>query len=317
MHALVPPPPLKNAFGAMRFAALTLAVFMSVLPFSACRPSIDDNLPEALASGQPASSGAASELSDGSVTPAKLSQAYLPLAGGTMTGSLNMGGKPLTNLATPSAATDAVTKSYVDAVISDTAYSQNTSSSSTWSSTSIAPSQAAISAALELLLPAGSVIAWAGSSAPAGWLLADGKSYSRTTYARLFARISTSHGNGTSGTSGEAGCPGADCFNVPDYRGRFLRGVASGQTTDPDRASRSAMNTGGNSGDNVGSVQSDHYASHSHGISNETAGAAGGVFLIQIGPAWTYGGPATWNTNASGGNETRPKNAYVNYIIKY
>lgn len=43
---------------------------------------------------------------------------YLPLAGGTMTGAINMGGQSLTNLATPSANTDAATKKYVDDAIS-------------------------------------------------------------------------------------------------------------------------------------------------------------------------------------------------------
>lgn len=43
---------------------------------------------------------------------------YLPLAGGTMTGAINMGGQSLTNLATPSGNQDAATKKYVDDAIS-------------------------------------------------------------------------------------------------------------------------------------------------------------------------------------------------------
>lgn len=39
---------------------------------------------------------------------------YLPLTGGTLTGALNMGSKKITSLATPTAATDAANKSYVD-----------------------------------------------------------------------------------------------------------------------------------------------------------------------------------------------------------
>jgi hypothetical protein len=42
----------------------------------------------------------------------------LPLAGGTMTGAINMGATKITNLATPTAATDAATKGYVDAAAS-------------------------------------------------------------------------------------------------------------------------------------------------------------------------------------------------------
>lgn len=45
---------------------------------------------------------------------------YLPLAGGTLTGALNMGSKKITNVATPTATTDAANKSYVDSKIKAT-----------------------------------------------------------------------------------------------------------------------------------------------------------------------------------------------------
>lgn len=43
---------------------------------------------------------------------------YLPTSGGTMTGQINMGGFKITNLATPTAGTDAVTKAYADSIAS-------------------------------------------------------------------------------------------------------------------------------------------------------------------------------------------------------
>ena len=45
---------------------------------------------------------------------------YLKLSGGTMTGPINMGGKKVTNLATPSSNTDAATKKFVDDEIAKT-----------------------------------------------------------------------------------------------------------------------------------------------------------------------------------------------------
>jgi hypothetical protein len=47
-----------------------------------------------------------------------LSSIYLPLAGGTMSGAINMGSHQINNLASPSVSTDAATKGYVDAAIS-------------------------------------------------------------------------------------------------------------------------------------------------------------------------------------------------------
>lgn len=44
---------------------------------------------------------------------------WVPLAGGTMTGSLNMGAKKVTNLGAPTANTDATNKKYVDDAIQD------------------------------------------------------------------------------------------------------------------------------------------------------------------------------------------------------
>jgi hypothetical protein len=66
------------------------------------------------------------------------------------------------------------------------------------------------------LIPAGVIVAWAGSSAPAGWNLCDGSSLSRTTYASLFAICSNTFGSVDGST-----------FNVPDTRGRAIYGTSS------------------------------------------------------------------------------------------
>jgi len=50
-----------------------------------------------------------------------------------------------------------------------------------------------------------------------GWLKCDGRSLSRTTYADLFAVISTSFGSAD-----------GDSFNLPDCRGRVLGGLGQG-----------------------------------------------------------------------------------------
>lgn len=173
----------------------------------------------------------------------------------------------------------------------------------------------ALSATSSSSNPVGTVITFAASTCPTGYLPADGKSYSRTgVYATLYGIIATAHGDGTAGGSGEAGCPGAGCFNAPDYRGRFLRGVTGSASTDPDAGSRAAMNTGGNTGNNIGSVQADELKSHNHRMMKSFNSL--GSDTITSG----YGNNATsiYNfTDNTGGTETRPKNAYVNFCVKY
>jgi microcystin-dependent protein len=64
----------------------------------------------------------------------------------------------------------------------------------------------------------GLVLPYAGYSAPTGWLLCDGSPISRTTYADLFALISTTYGAGDGSTT----------FNIPDMRGRAVIGAGTG-----------------------------------------------------------------------------------------
>lgn len=71
---------------------------------------------------------------------------------------------------------------------------------------------------LNSTVPAGAVLDFAGSTAPAGYLLCDGSTVSRTTYARLFAAISDKWGAGDGSTT----------FKLPDFRGRVLLGSGTG-----------------------------------------------------------------------------------------
>ena len=73
---------------------------------------------------------------------------------------------------------------------------------------------ATINAATSFDMPSGSIIVYAGSSAPTGWLFCDGSAISRSTYATLFGIISTSYGVGD----------GSSTFNLPDIRGRVVAG---------------------------------------------------------------------------------------------
>ncbi len=68
--------------------------------------------------------------------------------------------------------------------------------------------------------PPGTISAFAGAVAPAGWLLCDGQVVDREAWPALFAAIGTAYGSGDGSTT----------FRLPDARGRVLVGRDSTQT---------------------------------------------------------------------------------------
>lgn len=179
----------------------------------------------------------------------------------------------------------------------------------------------------------GEVFAVVTPACPANSAIADGGSLSRTTNATLYAALGTSMGDGTTASSGgtsDSGCPGAGCYNKPDLRGRFLRGLDGSAGADPDKASRSALLAGGNSGNTVGSFQSYQIQSHTHTDAGHThttwnptdnnhtvSSGAGTTGILQgvSGAAYTSS-TGFANIQATGGNETRPTNVNVIYCIQ-
>jgi microcystin-dependent protein len=166
------------------------------------------------------------------------------------------------------------------------------------------------------IVPPGTVITFASETCPPGYLRCDGSNQSAATYPELFAAIGTAFGN-----------PGAGQFNVPELRGLFVRGWASGTANDPDRGSRVALRAGGAVGDHVGTFQGDVFAVHNH---------LGAASNNDINDSTSQGYPAfnvhtTFRTSDragsyqlassaisnTGGNETRGKNVTLNYCIKY
>lgn len=162
--------------------------------------------------------------------------------------------------------------------------------------------QQSIKAYIDSFLPVGAVQTFAKETPPSGWLECDGSSLERSgTYANLFGEIGTAFGT-ADGTH----------FNIPDLQGVFVRGWANSDASDPNRATRTASGTGGATGDNVGSYQADEYESHDHDYGDEVAVSSGaGSTVIRS----NQDSDAT--TASSGGSETRPKNVYLMYCIKY
>lgn len=170
--------------------------------------------------------------------------------------------------------------------------------------------------------PVGTIVAFAGSEneIPAGWLLCNGQRLISTDYPELANVIKTYWGNASDDAD-----PNTN-FCLPDLRGVFLRGTALGSSFDPDRDSRIELNIGGNTGDKVGSFQYDAFQGHGHSYSTSNgtvdnarpiAGALGSSSDASV--YNSIGGPVTYATFGLPkiAIETRPRNANVNYIIKY
>ena len=235
-------------------------------------------------------------------------------------------------------------------------------------------------------VPIGAVLPFSGPNnettqrwlASRGWVFCDGKAVSSVNphYKELFDLLHDSHGAGYNPNTGEK-VDNKD-FNIPDYRGRFLRGLdTTGTSTtngirDPDRDTRVPMIKGGHAGAKVGSVQNfatsgkglktddkgqhDHEFNaehdHDHNLKANYADKPGdkrtfdrilsfkpgaGETVASVDDGHTREEPSLTDSRpmaeagghahsfkeqddhyhfVNGGNETRPINAYVNWIIK-
>jgi microcystin-dependent protein len=189
------------------------------------------------------------------------------------------------------------------------------------------------------LMPTGSVISYAGSTAPSGWLLCDGALLSTTTYASLFAIIGYTFG-GSGGT-----------FNLPDLRGRFVRyddnmgnhGIAgvtaagpatrdSGRSHGSTQTQTTAKNGLTNTSTTSGAMSAN--STHSHDFQYNASGGnsvqpgfftQGGSFYSTSGATTVSIGMNSRNVEhthsnpaqtISGDVETRPINIALNAIIK-
>lgn len=150
-------------------------------------------------------------------------------------------------------------------------------------------------------VPSGTVLPFAGPTAPTGYLLCDGSAVSRTTYAALYAAIGSTHGAGDGSTT----------FNLPDTRGVYVRGVGA-QTI-------SGIGFGGYI---LGQKSTDALQGHRHQATNAYAGNpggggnAGGAFLTMSTPITGDPIDSGWGGPRLAG-ETRPATIALNYMIKY
>ena len=94
------------------------------------------------------------------------------------------------------------------------------------------------------VVPSGSVIPFAGSTAPQGYLLCDGREVSRADYPFLFSVIGTTYGEGDGNTT----------FNLPNLQDKFIQGA--GTNTVGTEKSAGLPNITGYTNDNLIGYQS-------------------------------------------------------------
>ena len=158
---------------------------------------------------------------------------------------------------------------------------------------------------LDALVPVGTILPYAGSTAPnSRWLLCYGQAVSRTTYATLFALVSTAYGVGDGSTT----------FNLPDYRGRVEIGLDNLGGSSANRVTSanadSLNNTGAGSETpaiTVGGTVDSHtlteseIPAHTHTMKNDQGGAGTPNFVASAGGAATA---VTSSSTGGGGGHT-------------
>ena len=148
------------------------------------------------------------------------------------------------------------------------------------------------------IIPVGMIALFPTLGIPSGWIKCDGLQHDKRTLPELFAVIGYNYSVLKTG----------NLFQVPDYRGLFVRGLDYKQTPgeirtfiDPDGARNLD-----------GTVQVDMFGQHTHSYSNfdyEQDSVSGGDFHA--------GNIQAGNTSSAGGPETRPKNVVALYCIKW
>jgi microcystin-dependent protein len=159
----------------------------------------------------------------------------------------------------------------------------------------------------------GQVSPFARTSAPSGWLKANGAAVSRTTYADLYAALGTTFGSGDGSTT----------FNLPDLRGEFVRGWDDSRGIDSGRVFGSSQ---------LDQMQRITGEFRVHGDGDATSkyiGTMSDVSINSTGNTWGSGSGDTDTIRFNSANspdarvsddttgETRPRNVALLYCIKY
>jgi len=161
-------------------------------------------------------------------------------------------------------------------------------------------------------IPAGTVVAYAGSTAPARWLLCFGQAVSRSDYASLFTAIGTTYGSGNGSTT----------FTLPDMRGRVAAGKDDMGGTAASRLTSTTITSGAATLGNSGGAQTHtlteaQMPSHFH--TTQITAKAFTTALDGLSGGTTNNNNQNYDSNSKGSNEAHNNvqpTIILNYIIK-
>lgn len=189
----------------------------------------------------------------------------------TMTGDLDAGNFKVKRIADGTVSTDAVNKGQLDKATSGTT--------------------TALKTLLNKLCKIGDIKQSVRDANHDSWFLCNGQAINRVTYSELFSLIGTRFGGGD----------GTMTFNLPDYRGKFIRGL------------------GGDSAADIYTTQNESLPNHTHNVTTQQGmGNLGGggyyEVVIRSNTTSTTSG-ASSPVYVDGGHVT-PINQALNFFIK-
>jgi len=147
--------------------------------------------------------------------------------------------------------------------------------------------------------PPGGVLLYAGTSTPAGYLMCDGSSVSRSVYAALYGAIGTTYGAGDGSTT----------FNLPNMRGVFPLGT--GQSTDAGSTNHALASSGG---EETRTLSIAEMPAHSHPYQLASMGASATVAASK--PTSDLETEQTGSVGGGAAHNNMPPFLALNFLIK-
>nr|DAV03370.1 MAG TPA: tail collar domain [Caudoviricetes sp.] len=144
-------------------------------------------------------------------------------------------------------------------------------------------------------VPIGTILMWATSTPPEGWLLCNGKEVSRAAYPELFKVLGTS-----------VGAAGSSSFKIPDLSGRFPLGTSN------------AHNLHSTGGAETHTLTVDEMPAHAHGVGgNIVQRGSGGDAFRELSGAYPGGNNSPSQRVGRGlPHNNMPPYYGINFIIR-